>query len=150
MQINLVSAGMEKYTKIIIMRWVNIYFRFYPALSLTIYIYIYIHIHTCVFTNTPNISRSIFKWSLTSLNSDFSFSYTSYHTKLKQISLSSYLPIGRRRIIESIHFPRVLVLCEMQTALSRVRTRVALSIYYDTTHYTITKIYIYIYIYIYI
>ena len=33
-------------------------------------------------------------------------------------------------------FPRVLVLCEMQSVSSRIWTRVAVSIYYDDNHYT--------------
>ena len=64
-------------------------------------------------------TRSIFKQSLTGLNSEFSFSYTSCLTKAEEPSLSYYLPIGGGRIIEFIPFPRVLVLCEMQSVLSR-------------------------------
>ena len=51
-------------------------------------------------------------------------------------SLSYYLPIAGGRIIGFIPFPRVLVLCEMQSFLSRIWTRVALSISYDNNHYT--------------
>ena len=56
------------------------------------------------------------------LNSEFSFSY--------------YLPIAGGRIIAFIPFPRVLVLCEMQSVSSRIWTLVAMSISYDDNHYT--------------
>ena len=65
-------------------------------------------------------TRSIFKWSLTGLNSEFSFSWTSYFTKAEEISLSNYLPKAGGRIIEFIPFLRVLVLCEMQSVSSRI------------------------------
>ena len=51
-------------------------------------------------------------------------------------SQSYYLPIAGGRIIGFIPFPRVLVLCEMQSASSRIWTRVAVSISYDDNHYT--------------
>ena len=40
-----------------------------------------------------------------------------------------------------IPFPRVLVLCEMQSASSRIWTRVAVSISYDDNHYTMGTTY---------
>ena len=58
-------------------------------------------------------TRSIFKWSLTGLNSEFSFSYTSCLTKAEEPSPPYYLPIAGGRMIGFIPFPRVLVLCEM-------------------------------------
>ena len=76
-------------------------------------------------------SRSIFKRSLTSLNSEFSFSSTSFLTKAEEPSLPYYLPIAGGRIIGFIPFPRVLVLCEMQSVSSRIWIRVA-----DDNHYT--------------
>ena len=81
--------------------------------------------------------RSIFKRSLIGLNSEFSFSYTSCPTKAVEPSLPYYLPIAGGRIIGIIPFPRVLVLCEMQSILSRNWTRVAVSISYDD-NYVIT------------
>ena len=81
-------------------------------------------------------TRSIFKRSLTGLNSEFSFSKTSCRTKAEEPSLPNYLPIARGRIIGFIPFPRVLVLCEMQWISSRIWTRVAVSISYDDNHYT--------------
>ena len=81
-------------------------------------------------------TRSIFKRSLTGLNSEFSFSSTSCLTKAEEPSLSYYLPIAGGRIIGFIPFPRVLVLCEMQSVSSRIWTRVAMSISYNDNHYT--------------
>ena len=52
-----------------------------------------------------------FKRSLTGLNSEFSFSYTSCLTKAEEPSLPHYLTIAGGRIIGFIPFPRVLVLC---------------------------------------
>ena len=87
------------------------------------------------YLSTPH-TRSIFKWSLTGLNSEFSFSKTSSLTKAKEPSLPYYLPIAGGRIIGFIPFPRVLVLCEMQSVSSRIWTRVAVSNSYDDNHYT--------------
>ena len=81
-------------------------------------------------------TRSIFKRSLTGLNSEFSFSYTSCLTKAEEPSLPYYLPIAGGRMIGFIPFPRVLVLCEMQSVTSRIWTRVAVSIFYDDNHHT--------------
>ena len=81
-------------------------------------------------------TRSIFKRSLTGLNSEFSFSKTSCLAKAEEPSLPYYLPIARGRIIGFIPFPRVLVLYEMQSVSSRIWTRVAVSIPYDDKHYT--------------
>ena len=77
-----------------------------------------------------------FKRSLTGLNSEFPFSETSCLTKAEEPSLSYHLPIARGRIIGVIPFPRVLVVCEMQSVSSRIWTRVAVSISYDDNHYT--------------
>ena len=93
-------------------------------------------------------TRSIFKRSLTGLNSEFSFSQTSCLTKAEEPSLSYYLPIAGWRIIGFIPFPRVLVLCEMQLAWSRTWTRVAVSISYDDNHYTTIYLSIYQSIYL--
>ena len=51
-------------------------------------------------------------------------------------SLSYYLPIAGGRIIGFIPFPRVLVLCKMQSVSSRIWTRTAVFISYDDNHYT--------------
>ena len=88
-------------------------------------------------------TRSIFKRSLTGLNSEFSFSLTSCLTKAEEPSLSYYLPIAGGRIFGFIPFPRVLVLCEIQSASSRIWTRIAVSISYDDNHYTTGTSYCY-------
>ena len=77
-----------------------------------------------------------FKRSLTGLNSEFSFSWTTCLTKAEEPSLAYYLPIAGGGIIGFILFPRVLVLCEMQSVSFRIWTRVAVSISYDDNHYT--------------
>ena len=68
-----------------------------------------------IYPSTPTEcdSQSIFKRSLTGLNSEFSFSYTSCHTKVKDHSLSNDLPIARERRVGYIYFLNVLALCEM-------------------------------------
>ena len=82
------------------------------CLCMTIYTYIY-------YLPTPPLGQDMtqgqfFKRSLTGLNSEFSFSYTTCLTKAEEPSLSYYFPIAGGRIIGFIPFPRVLVLCEMQ------------------------------------
>ena len=120
------------------LRYIYIYIYIY-----TIYIYIYIHTHTHLPTQAGYDTRSIFKWSLTGLNSEFSFSQTSCLTKAEEPSLPYYLPRAGERIIGFIPFPKVL-----QSVSSRIWTRVTMSIYYDDNHYT-TGISFDIYIYIY-
>ena len=39
-------------------------------------------------------TRSILLWSLTDLNSEFSFSKISFHTKVKELNLPYYLPLA--------------------------------------------------------
>ena len=67
-----------------------------------------------MFTQPLNSSRIwhkvIFKRSLTGLNSEYSFSYTSCLAKAEEPSLPYYLPIAGGRIIRFIPFPKVLVL----------------------------------------
>ena len=81
-------------------------------------------------------TRSIFKRSLTGLNTEFPFSSTSYLTKAEEPILPYYLPIAGGRVIGFIPFPRVLVQCEMLSVSSRIWTRFAMSISYDDNHYT--------------
>ena len=76
-------------------------------------------------------TRSIFKRSLTGLNSEFSFSQTSCLPETEEPSLFYYLPTAGGRIIGFIPFPRVLMRCEMQSVSSRIWTRAAVSISYD-------------------
>ena len=108
----------------------------YKSLSSTNYIKVRLP-----YLPTPPLGQDMtqgqfFKRSLTGLNSEFSFSYTSCLTKAEELSLSYYLPIAGGRITGSIPFPRVLVLCEMQSVSSRIWTRVAVSSSYDDNHYT--------------
>ena len=56
--------------------------------------------------------------------------------RAEEPSLLYYLPIAGGRIIGFIPFPKVLVLCEMQSVSSRIWTRVAVYISYDDNHYT--------------
>ena len=49
-----------------------------------------------------------FKQSLTSLNSEFSFFKTSYHTKVKELSLPYYLLIAEEKIVGFIAFSKVM------------------------------------------
>ena len=70
------------------------------------------------------------------MNSEFFFSKTSCLTKAEEPSLPYYLPIAGGRIIGFIPFPRVSVLCEMQSVSSRIWTRVTVSISYHYNHYT--------------
>ena len=81
-------------------------------------------------------TKSTFKRSLISLNSGFSFSSIDCYIKFKEPNLPYYLLIAGGRIIGCTSFPRVLALCGIQIALSRIWTRVAVSIYYDGNHYT--------------
>ena len=95
-----------------------------------------------IFTNPSTQAgydaKSILKQSLTGLNSEFSFSWTSCLTIDEEPSQPYYLPIAGGRIIGFIPFPRVLVLCEMQSVSSRIWTHVAVSISYNDNHYTIS------------
>ena len=54
------------------------------------------------------------------LNSEFSFSETSVLIKAEEPSLPYYLPIAGGGITGFIPFPRVLVLCEMQSVSSKI------------------------------
>ena len=91
---------------------------------------IYIYIYTNPSARAVCQQKFNFKRDLTGLNSEFSFSYA-FHTKVKEHSLSHYLLISGRKIFGFLPFPRVLALYKMQTASSRIWTRVAMSIIYD-------------------
>ena len=78
----------------------------------------------------------LFKRSLTGLNSEFTFFWTSRLTKAEETSLPYYLPIAWGGIIGFIPFPRVLVLCELQSVSFRIWTRLTVSIFYDDNQYT--------------
>ena len=96
-------------------------------------------LHINIYPTPPlgqDMTQGQFKRSLTGLNSEFSFSLTSCLTKAKEPNLSYYLPIAGGRIIGFIPFPRVLVLCEMQSVSFRIWTRIVVSNSYDDNHYT--------------
>ena len=93
-------------------------FRWLIYLSRTIHMYFKRYIYLFHIYPTPPLGQDMtqgqfFKRSLTGLNSEFSFS--SCLTKAEEPSLPYYLPIAGGRIIGFIPFPRVLVLCEMQS-----------------------------------
>ena len=76
--------------------------------------------HILSYLRTPPFGQDktqgqFFKRSLTGFNSEFYFCKTSCLTKAEEPSLSYYLPIAGGRIIGFTPFPRVLVLCEMQS-----------------------------------
>ena len=82
------------------------------------HIYIYIYIYIYIFTN-PSAragydTRSIFRWSLSGLNSEFP------SPRLVASPMPYYLPVAEGRIIGFIPYPGVLVLCEMQSVSSRI------------------------------
>ena len=58
------------------------------------------------------------------------------HQGWRTQSVLLYLPIAGGRLTGFIPFPRVLVLCEMQSISSRIWTRVVVSISNDDKHYT--------------
>ena len=61
--------------------------------------------------------------------------------KVKEHCLPNYLPISRERIVGWILIPRESLICEIQTALSKVWTRVTVSIsYYDNRCTTSTSL----------
>ena len=109
--------------------WKLLLFAFIFYFTYTAYIYIYIDacvcvcVYVCVCTctsNYPTPTMSIFKRSLRGLNSEFSFSQTSFLTKVKEPNLLYYLPVARERIFGCIPFQKVLLLCEMKKTSSRI------------------------------
>ena len=69
------------------------------------------------------IQGYFFKWGLTGLNLEFSFSKIRYPTKVEEPSLL-YLLLAGGRTAGCIPSPKVLTLCELQTASSRILTQV--------------------------
>ena len=95
----------------------------------------------CVYLSTSSVrlgcdTSSIFKGDLTGLNSEFSFSSTGCHMKVKKPCLPNYLPIVWGRVAGFMPFPGVIALYEMQTGSSRIWTRVTVFIYSDNNYYT--------------
>ena len=71
----------------------------------------------------------------------FSVSLTSCLTKAREPGLPNYFSLAGRRIIRFIRFLRVLALCEIQSALTRIWSCVAMFISYDDNHLTTTPPY---------
>ena len=84
-----------------------------------------------IISSLRNVSKFAFSTSISFVHLN-----DLYFLKAEEPSLSYYLSITGGRIIGFIPFPRVLVLCEMQSVSSRIWTRVAVSISYDYNHYT--------------
>ena len=88
-----------------------------------------------IFTQT--LCTSEIRHSLTGFNSEFSFSKTGCQSKVKKfICQLFYYSLATGRIVVFIPFQRVLVLCKMQSASSRIWTWVAVSTCYYGNHYT--------------
>ena len=75
------------------------------------------------------------KQSAAGLNSEFSFAEAGYVSKAKETSLPYYLPITGGRTYGFMSFPRELAQSEIQTASSRIWTRVANSIFNSDNYY---------------
>ena len=90
----------------------------------------------CVNTNPSTQAGcdtvSIFKRSLTVLDSEFSFSKTGCLSKAEEPSFHYSLPTAA----EGIGFIPFPMLCEMHSASSRIWTRVTVSISYGDNNYT--------------
>ena len=72
----------------------------------TVYVCICIYLHTHLSARVGCDTRSTFKWSLTRLNSEFSFPYTSYHNKVKEPSVYIYIYIYINRSLNPDHKTR--------------------------------------------
>ena len=114
----------------------NTVYHIYPTLPLGkdmtqgLYIYIYIYIYN-ILNDWVNAKYCLSYLPTPPLGQDmtqgqcFFQSFPSPRlTKAEEPSLPYYLPIAGGRIIVFIPFPRVLVLCEMQSVSSRIWTRV--------------------------
>ena len=70
------------------------YIQVYIYICVCVCVHIYIYIYTNPSTRAGYDTRSIFKRSLTGLNSEFSFSETRCLTKAEEPSLSYYLHVA--------------------------------------------------------
>ena len=113
--------------------YIYTYIHTYIRIHVYILMYAYIHIHTCMHTYTHTCThtythmhiyiyiyiyiyiRLVSKMNITCLNSNFSFSLTSFHKNIKAFSSPYYLHIIGKGIIGFILFPKVLELCGMLT-----------------------------------
>ena len=91
-------------------------------------LYQYIHTFACAYSlkislylPTPPHRQDVTQGQfLAEFKSEFSFSNTGCLTEARENSLPYYLPIAGGRIIGSIPFPRILVLCEIQSRFELV------------------------------
>ena len=102
---------------------------------------IIVYIYSIPFPPARYDTKSIFKQSLTGLNSEISFFETGCYTKIKESSQCYCLPIVGERIDECIPCWRVLALHEMQTALAKIWTQIAIFIAYNNNHYSMSRNY---------
>ena len=85
--------------------------------------------HVCIFTHLLRISKVSHK--------------VIFHAQFNMFEFRVFLLLGRlsyqgwrtQSTLIFIHFPRVLVLCEMQTVSFRIWTLVTVSIFFDDNHY---------------
>ena len=89
-----------------------------------IYIAFFIDVFIQPFCHSQIWHKVNFKWSFTGLHSEFSFPSIGYHKKAIELCLPYYLHKAGEWFI---HLPRVLTLCEMQIALSRISTQITKS-----------------------
>ena len=78
-----------------------------------------VYIFTQLLLTSRMWHKVIYKRSLTDLNSEFSFSYTGYHTKVEEFSLLNNLTIAGGRKIGFRPYQIVFSLYEMQTTMSK-------------------------------
>ena len=111
-------------------------FDIYMCVCVCVWLFDIYHIYPTPPLGQDMTQVQFFKRSITGLNSEFSFSLTSCLTKAEETSLPYYLPIAGGRIFGFIPFPRVIVLCEMQSVRSRIWTRISVSTSCDDNHHT--------------
>ena len=99
-------------------------------------------------TKLDETTDPFLKWCLIGWNSKLSYSKTGCHWKVKEPSLSYYLPIARGRIVGFMSFPRVAAVFKLQIILFTIWSGVTVS--FDSNHYTTNTFYTYAYIYVHV
>ena len=102
-------------------------------------IFLFFQLSVCVYQtpllwawfDTRSVCKAEFKWFELR-----GFLLLGCNTKVEEPSLSYYWPIAGGRIMGYISFPRVLVICKMQVTLFGIWTWTAVSISYNSNHYT--------------
>ena len=110
----------------------------YQSIYLSIYLFVSVCFYSKLFIIFTQPLRSGRIWHKVNFYAEFNrFEFRVFLLlEAEEPSLPYYLPIAGGRIIGFIPFPRILVLCEMQSVSSRIWTRVAVFISYDNIHYT--------------